>query len=185
MSAGTEHARVEQARAAVAGGAPWRARDLLVRHLEQHQEPEALLLLGEVYLGMGDLPAAGAVLFAAGAKGSDVDTAVAAWRERSHDDFPTMWRSLPASVRADPQSARVEALRERARGLDASLDAPDTGRAPPDGAPAGPVAEEEHPSDDSDGGLDAAQFIAWLAAAAFVVCGVIGLVTVLQWLVPG
>lgn len=187
MSGGSESARVEKARAAVADGAPWRARDLLVRHLEQHRDPDALALLGDVYLGMGDLPAAGAVWFAAGAKGPDVDMAVAAWRERSRDDFPTMWRSLPASVRADPPSARVEALRDRARGLDASIDQPDTGNRPTTGAPAARVEEQDRGDrdQDGDGGMDAAQLIAWIAAAAFVACGVIGLVTVLQWIVPG
>ena len=100
MSGVSEGAHVEQARAAVADGALWRARDILVRHLEAHRDAEALALLAEVYHDMGDLPAAGSVWFAAGAKGPLVDEAVAAWRERSHDDFPTMWRSLPASMGA-------------------------------------------------------------------------------------
>ncbi|MEO7422250.1 MAG: hypothetical protein ABIU87_07640 [Ornithinibacter sp.] len=185
MSGMPESARLEQARSAIAQGAPWRARDLLVRHLEGHRDPEALALLGEVYQLMGDLPAAGAVWFSAGVTGPDVDTAVAAWRERSHDDFPAMWRSLPASVRADPQSARVKALRDRARGLDASIDEPGSDRSDSEASGPDHRADVGHPGEDDEGGLDAAQFIAWLAAAAFVACGVIGLVTVLQWLVPG
>lgn len=185
MSGMPESARLEQARAAIAQGAPWRARDLLVRHLDGHRDPEALTLLGEVYQGMGDLPAAGAVWFAAGVKGPEVDSAVAAWRERSHDNFPVMWRSLPASVRADPQSARLEALRDRARGLDASIDEPGADQSDSDALVSENHTDPDHPGGDDEGGLDAAKFIAWLAAAAFVACGVIGLVTVLQWLVPG
>lgn len=186
MSGTSESSKVEQARTAIADGAPWRARDLLVRHLDTHHDPEALALLGEVYHDMRDLPAAGAVWFAAGAKGPDVDAAVAAWRESSGDDFPTMWRSLPASVRVDPQSARLEALRERARGLDASVDEPGTGRPRDEEASAVSGAEDRDSGDDEEeGGMDAAQFIAWIAAAAFVACGVVGLVTVLGWLVPG
>ncbi len=191
MSGTSESAQVDQARAAVAEGSAWRARDVLVRHLEGHRDPDALMLLGEVYHGMGDLPAAGAMWFAVGAKGPEVDEAVAAWRERNHDDFPSMWRSLPASVRADPQSPRLEALRERARGLDASLEDSDGERGADDGMRPRRGGDDHDSDSDSDsddeggGGLDAASFIAWIAAAAFVACGVIGLWTVLRWLVPG
>ncbi|MGB7819245.1 MAG: hypothetical protein WBL35_11025 [Ornithinibacter sp.] len=184
MSGTSESAQVDQARAAVAEGSAWRARDVLERHLEGHRDPDALMLLGEVYHGMGDLPAAGAMWFAAGAKGPEVDEAVAAWRERNHDDFPSMWRSLPASVRADPQSARLEALRERARALDASIEESDRPQGDSSGSH-GAHDDGDGGDGDGEGGLDAAQFIAWLAAAAFVACGVIGLVTVLRWLVPG
>jgi hypothetical protein len=33
--------------------------------------------------------------------------------------------------------------------------------------------------------VDAAQVIAWLLAALVVVCSVVGLVTILRWMVPG
>lgn len=39
--------------------------------------------------------------------------------------------------------------------------------------------------DDSGRGFDAAQVIAWVLAAFFVVCAIVGLITILQWLVPG
>ena len=68
----------------------------------------------EVLHEMGDLPRAGAMWFAAGAQGPEVDAAVAAWREQAQDDFAAMWRSLPASARAEPRPRRIEALRERA-----------------------------------------------------------------------
>ncbi|PRY52880.1 hypothetical protein BCF74_13120 [Knoellia remsis] len=35
------------------------------------------------------------------------------------------------------------------------------------------------------GGIDAAQIIAWVIAAFVVLCAVVGLVTILRWLVPG
>ncbi len=56
---------------------------------------------------MGDLPRAGAMWFAAGAKGPEADAAVAAWREQCGDDFAVMWRSLPAPVREEPRAARI------------------------------------------------------------------------------
>jgi hypothetical protein len=42
----------------------------------------------------------------------------------------------------------------------------------------------ELPDERSDG-FDAAKVIAWILAAFFVVCAVVGLVTILQWIVPG
>lgn len=39
--------------------------------------------------------------------------------------------------------------------------------------------------DDAKSGLDAAKIIAWVLAALFVICAVVGLVTILQWIVPG
>lgn len=38
---------------------------------------------------------------------------------------------------------------------------------------------------DGAGGLDAAKVIAWILAALFVVCAVVGLITILRWIVPG
>ena len=38
---------------------------------------------------------------------------------------------------------------------------------------------------EAQGGFDAAKVIAWVLAALFVVCAVVGLITILQWLVPG
>jgi hypothetical protein len=123
---------------------------------------------------MGDLPRAGAIWFAAGAKGSDVDAAVAAWREQTHDDFGVMWHSLPASVRAQPRPRRIEALRERARAAD------DEG----DGA-ASTAGGGDDVGDDDDGGFDAAWLVAWVLAIAFVVFAVIGVITALAWVIPG
>ncbi|MGL5910974.1 MAG: hypothetical protein ACRCZP_13280, partial [Phycicoccus sp.] len=87
------------------------------------------------------------------------------------DDFLSMWRSLPRSVRAEPRPPRIEALRARAA---------ETAGGDPD------EADDAAPAEDvDDGGVDAARVIAWLLAAVFVACAVIGAVTVLGWLVPG
>ena len=181
MSDATPDGPLEEARSALDSGAPWRARDLLAAHVEAERDPEALALLGEVLHDMGDLPRAGAIWFAAGARGPEVDPAVAAWREQSHDDFGVMWRSLPASVRAQPRPRRIEALRERARALEA--DAVEESR-----DPASPVDGDVDVDPDEaqdDDGFDASWLVAWVLAIAFVVFAVIGFVTVLGWVVPG
>ncbi|MFW5470547.1 hypothetical protein ACOCJ4_10915 [Knoellia sp. CPCC 206435] len=151
----------------------WRARDLLAAHVREERDLTALRLLGEVHHGMGDLPAAGAVWFGAGVKGPEVDAAVAAWRDSHGDDFGAMWRSLPRSVRQEPRSKKVEALRSKA------LEARGSGESTPD--PAGSAVS----SDASGGGIDAAQIIAWVIAAFVILCAVVGLVEILRWMVPG
>ncbi|MFQ6170755.1 hypothetical protein ACK8HX_04050 [Oryzobacter sp. R7] len=177
MSAPTERTVVEQARRLVADGRAWRARDLLLDHVESERDPEALAYLGEVLHDMGDLPRAGAVWFAAGARGAEVDAAVAAWREQTGDDFVAMWRSLPAPVREAPRPRRVEALRERARAAEGERAATDDPGAHPDGGAAD--------DDSGSSGFDGAWVIAWVLALLFVVLAVIGFVTVLGWVVPG
>ncbi len=168
---------VARARAALERGERWRARDILEEHLDGSvAEPGALALLGEVYHVMGDLPAAGAAWFGAGVRGPEVTDAVAAWREHFGDDFPRMWRSLPRCVRLEPRSPKVEAL--RARALEAST-------ADDPAAEDGAADDGADGAADGSGGMDAAQIIAWLLAAVFVVAAVVGLVTILRWLVPG
>ena len=98
MGAGVVGTR--RARRLVDEGHVWQARDLLEEHVESERDTEALTALGEVLHAMGDLPRAGAVWFAAGATGPEVDGAVAAWREQTGEDFVAMWRSLPASASA-------------------------------------------------------------------------------------
>ena len=159
---------VSRARAALDAGERWRARDLLAELLDGSvADTEALSLLGEVLHSMGDLPAAGAAWFGAGVKGPQVDAAVAAWRARYGDDFVRMWRSLPRSVRLEPCAPKVEALRARALEMDPASD------------------DEPDPAEATSNGMDAAQVIAWVLAAFFVVCAVVGLVTILRWMVPG
>ena len=86
VTASEDHWRAREAREA---GQLWKARDLLGAYVEGERDTEALGELGEVLFEMGDLPRAGAVWFAAGAKGGeDADAAVAAWREQAHDASP-------------------------------------------------------------------------------------------------
>jgi hypothetical protein len=47
------------------------------------------------------------------------------------------------------------------------------------------VKDRDRDGDDEKSGFDAAKIIAWVLAALFVVCAVVGLITILQWLVPG
>ncbi len=171
---GTASEPVRQARQAREAGQLWKARDVLVGHVEGARDTEAMVELGEVLFEMGDLPRAGAVWFAAGAKGPDVDAAVTAWREQSHDDFAVMWRGLPASARSQPRPRRLEALRERALNAEAATVAEVAAADEAAG-----VAEEDI------SGFDAAWFIAWVLAVAFVVFAVIGVVTAIGWLIPG
>lgn len=181
MSGTTPDGVLDEARAALDSGAPWRARDLLAARVEHERDPEALDLLGEVLHDMGDLPRAGAIWFAAGATGPEVDAAVAAWREQARDDFGVMWRSLPASVRAEPRPRRIEALRERARATEAAAVEE---RAETASVHAGDDADEGDEGADG-GGFDASWLAAWVLAVAFVVFAVIGFVTALGWIVPG
>lgn len=195
----SEPTTLASARTALDAGAAWRARDLLAAHVETERDPEALALLGEVYQGMGDLPRAGAVWFAAGATGPQADAAVAAWRAQSHDDFGVMWRSLPASVRVEPLPRRIEALRERARAAGADMhEAPATASQGESGgirsAKAADkvshgvvqvVARDGDEAENDEDGFDWSWLVAWVLAVAFVVFAVIGFVTALGWVVPG
>ena len=169
---------VLEARAARQAGRLWQARDLLTAHVEEDRDAPALRELADVLTEMGDLPRAGAIWFATGAQGPDVDAAVAAWREQTHDDFAAMWRSLPASVRAEPRPRRVEALRERALKVEAA-------RAAESGAGEGTASDLGAADEEDRGGFDANWLAAWVLAVAFVVFAVIGFVTALGWIVPG
>ena len=182
---------VQRARADVAAGREWKARERLVGHLAGEYDAEALELLGEVSYAMRDLPAAGAAWFGTARRGKDVDEAVEAWRERYGDHFAQMWSSLPRSVRELEGNKRVDALRRRAEQVGSSGgtgSSPGAGARPGAGsAGPGPVVQPRPAADDDtgEGGTDAATVIALALAGLFVVCAVIGLVTVLGWLVPG
>jgi Family of unknown function (DUF6584) len=171
---GTAAGPLRQAREAREAGELWKARDVLAGYVEAARDTEALVELGEVLFEMGDLPRAGSVWFAAGAKGPDVDASVAAWREQAHDDFAVMWAGLPASARSQPRPRRIEALRERAQNTEAA-------------AVAEVAAADEAAGigEEKGGGFDFAWLIAWVLAVAFVVFAVIGFVTALGWLIPG
>lgn len=172
---------VDEALGAIEAERLWEARDLLAARVREERDVDALRLLGEVHHGMGDLPAAGAAWFGAGVKGPEVEAAVTAWREANADDFGAMWRSLPRSVRQEPRSKKVEALRGKA--LEAR-DAADALSSDERGSGSG-SKELVTKESSSGGGIDAAQVIAWVIAAFVVVCAIVGLVQILRWMVPG
>jgi hypothetical protein len=163
-----ESGAVHRARADLAAGREWKARDRLVGHLAGEYDAEALELLGEVHYAMRDLPSAGGAWFGTGRRGHDVDEAIEAWRERHHDHFPEMWRSLPRSVRDHDGNKRVDALRRKV----------EQQRAAEQGT-SGPPSQ----SVSGRGGTDTAVVIAVALAIAFLVCAVIGFVTAVGWLV--
>ena len=162
-------AAVQRARADLAAGREWKARDRLVGHLAAEYDAEGLELLGEVHFAMRDLPSAGAAWFGTARRGQDVDDAVEAWRERHRDHFVEMWRSLPRSVREHEGNKRVDALRRKA----------DEAR-----AAAAPRTDLEVPTQ-SKRSVDAAMVIAVGLAVLFVVCAVVGFVTLVRWVIPG
>ena len=159
---------VERARADLAAGREWKARDRLVGHLADHHDLEALELLGEVHFRMRDLPSAGAAWFGTSRRGAEVDSAIEAWRERHADQFYEMWRSLPRTVRDSQGNKRVEALRRRAEAV----------------APS-PRPRRAATSGGSEAGVDAAVVIALAIGVLFLVSAMVGFVTLVRWLVPG
>ncbi|KGN37295.1 hypothetical protein [Knoellia subterranea] len=177
-----ESTPVAEATTAIDNQQLWVARDVLAAHVREERDVEALRLLGEVHHGMGDLPAAGAAWFGAGVKGPEVEAAVEAWRAAHADDFGAMWRSLPRSVRQEPRSKKVEAL--RAKALEAR-DASDAAASKAGSGAAVVAASGSAAGSSSSGGFDAAQLIAWIIAAFVVVCAIVGLVQILRWMVPG
>ena len=175
--AGQPSSAVQHARADLDAGREWKARERLVGQLAAEFDAEALELLGEVNYAMRDLPAAGAAWFGTARRGKDVDEAVEAWRERYGDHFAQMWSSLPRSVREREGNKRVDALRRRA-------EQPKT-PAHPTGSSSSAAPGSSDDSSPGEDGLDAATVIAVALALLFVVCAVIGLVTMLRWVLPG
>jgi hypothetical protein len=175
---------VAQARADLAAGREWQAREALVAHLARAYDPPALELLGEVQESMRDLPAAGAAWFGTTRRGADVDAAVAAWRERYADDFPAMWRSLPRPVREHEGNARVDALRRRADAAAPPAAVPRVERGVVRGAERDVERGAEEGAQDGGNGVDGAVVIAMILAGLFVVFAVVGFIWVLTWIVP-
>jgi hypothetical protein len=82
--------------------------------LAHRADDELLSLLGDVYVAMGDQPAAGAAWFPTARRGADVDEALAAWRARHGADPIQLWLSLPRVVRVAPVVEPVRTLRDEA-----------------------------------------------------------------------
>ena len=103
-----------RARADLAAGRAWKARDRLVGTLTHRQDNEVLDLLATVHHTMHDLPAAGGLWFAAGRSDEFTAPALAAWRER-HGNDQDRWRSLPAPVRRHVDSPALRTLEASAK----------------------------------------------------------------------
>ena len=103
-----------RARADLAEGRAWKARDRLDGLLSHRCDDEVVDLLARASYAMGDLPAAGALWFVLGSDGPQVREAQAAWRERCGSD-EARWHSLPRCVRRTYDSPHLLELERAAR----------------------------------------------------------------------
>lgn len=122
---------LDRARSDLVAGRAWQARDRLNGLLTHRQDDEVLELLARVHVEMGDLPAAGALLYVlrrgdAGTATPDEGAALEAWRQRFGNE-DARWRSIPAPVRlarADDLH-ELRALGRGPAGAERDLPAPD------------------------------------------------------------
>jgi len=105
---------IARARADLAGGRAWKARDRLNGLLADRQDFEVLDLLATVHYEMHDLPAAGALWFVTGRDDEVARASLAAWRER-HGNDEARWHSIPGSVRRRARSPHVSSLEGAAK----------------------------------------------------------------------
>lgn len=118
-----EQPTIRRARADLAAGRPWKARDRLSGVLRQSPSNQPVLeLLGEVLYQMGDAPAAGRVWFLTERRGPDVDEALRVFLERYGRHSIDLIRvlkvrapidSYPSEVRERLVTLQTEAKRER------------------------------------------------------------------------
>ena len=110
---------VERAKAELAAGRAWKARDRLLGAVAGYPADQAVLgMLGEVLFRLGDLPEAGRYWYLTARTGADVDAAIEALVERCGRSPEQLARSLPlvAPVDAYPAAvaARLDGLPEQA-----------------------------------------------------------------------
>lgn len=105
---------LDRARADLAAGRAWKARDRLTGALRDRQDEALLELLARVHLYMGELPSAGCLFFALGADDDDARAAIAAWRERFSSD-EARWYSLPGPVRRSSRARQLVELERASR----------------------------------------------------------------------
>lgn len=157
-----------RARADLAAGRAWKARDRLVGTLTHRQDAEVLDLLATVHHTMRDLPAAGALWFATGRSDDLTAPALAAWRERHGNDHDR-WRSLPAPVRRHVDSPALRALEASASREEAAA-----------------VRARHKKQVAAQGGESVAHRLTGFLGAAFVIWLVamlgLGIVTFVSWL---
>ncbi len=112
----SEGSAAERVRRDLAAGRPWKARDRLITAVGANPGDQELLeMLGEVYYGMGDLPAAGRFWLVSTRVGADVDAALAAFEERWGSNLGEKLKQVPmrGAVEDYPPPAR-DRLRELA-----------------------------------------------------------------------
>ncbi|GGM67018.1 hypothetical protein GCM10011608_60390 [Micromonospora sonchi] len=102
-----------RARADLAAGRPWKARDRLNGVLVHRQDHEVLDLLATVHYEMQDLPAAGALWFVLGRDDEAAQRSISAWLEQHRNDI-ARWHSVPGPVRRKASTERLEGLRRAA-----------------------------------------------------------------------
>jgi hypothetical protein len=87
---------LERARAEIAAGRLWKARERLVGVIRfDRYDQKVLELLGDVHFSMGDLPAAGRLWFLTERSGNEVESAHAALQERYGNDPALILESIP------------------------------------------------------------------------------------------
>jgi hypothetical protein len=102
-----------RARADLAAGRPWIARNRLNGVIAHRQDVEALDLMATVHYEMGDLPAAGALWYVIGRDDDVARRSITAWSEQHRSDI-ARWRSIPAPVRRTVGTEQLEGLRRAA-----------------------------------------------------------------------
>jgi len=154
-----------RARADLAAGRLWKARDRLTGLLVHRQDLEVLDLLATVHHEMQDLPAAGALWFVTCRDDEMARISIAAWRER-HGSDRERWLSIPGPIRRQARTSDLRSLQEAATS--------NTGR----------FARPRHTGESIESwwepivfGGGAIAFLVWLATMI-----VIGMWTVLRWI---
>lgn len=102
-----------RARADLAAGRVWKARNRLNGVLANRQDHEVLDLLATVHYEMHDLPAAGALWFVVGRDDDVAQRSISAWSEQ-HPKAVGRWHSIPAPIRRNGGTDRLEDLRRAA-----------------------------------------------------------------------
>jgi hypothetical protein len=102
-----------RARADLAAGRAWKARDRLTGLLAHRHDLEVLDLLASVHHEMQDLPAAGALWFVTGRDDDKARSSIAAWRER-HGSDRARWLSIPGPIRREARAGDLGSLQEAA-----------------------------------------------------------------------
>lgn len=157
--------QLSRARADLASGRAWKARDRLHGVLRDRQDVEVLDLLATVHQAMSDLPAAGALWFVTGRDDSTARAAVAAWHER-HGNAEARWRSIPASIRRGQVTGNLRTLEAEVREGERTIRNPWSSSKPPE--------SRWQPVVFGGGAL---LFVLWLMA---MIC--IGVITTLGWI---